>query len=162
MSNDIYRRILTALANTYPAPMAGFALLKELSDTDKKIVIQELSHLHELEMVEAAIHMSSDGSMNSTLVKAKITAKGRDYLKPDGGLTAELNTLTIKVHTQTIKDIINAQVELSELESSTKSKLKEAVQNLPAQTLQEVVTGLVQQGLAHSPAAIRWLQTLLS
>jgi|GEM_PF-1303667 len=162
MDTEIYKKILGVLADAYPVPVAGASLLRELADVEKKVVIQEVAHLQELGMLTAAIHISSDGANKCTLGTAKITAKGRDYLKPDGGLSAELNTLLVKVHAQTIKDILNAQIELSELNSSTKSKLKEAVKNLPAHTLQEVVTGLVQRGLESSPGAIHWLQTLLN
>lgn len=161
MSDEIYRRILSALNERYPAFMPGFNLISALSDIEKKTVIQEVSHLKELGLVDAMIHISSDGAFNTTLAKANITAKGRDYLKESGGLTAELNVVTVRLHADSIRDLINAQIEKSDLEAAAKSKLKEAVRNLPAHGLQEAVTWFVQQGLARSPDAIQWLQTLL-
>lgn len=160
MSDEIYRRILTALADKYPADIPATHVFNALSDVEKKTVIQEVSHLNELGLVDAMIHICSTGAFNTTLVKAKLTAKGRDYLKENGGLTAELNVVTVRLHADSIRDLINAQIEKSDLEAAAKSKLKEAVRNLPAHGLQEAVTWFVQQGLARTPDAIRWLQTL--
>lgn len=159
MNNEIYRRILSALEESYPAPVQPLRLKEKLADIDERTLYKELHHLGELELVTASMTITAHSIIPGT---AKITAKGRDWLKPDGGLTAELNTVIVRVHAQTIRDIINAQIELSELDASAKSQLKDAVRNLPAHTLQEVVTGLVQKGLEHSPNAINWLMSLLN
>lgn len=62
----------------------------------------------------------------------------------------------------TIRNLIAAQVEQSDLDASAKAKLKEAVRNLPAKGLEQVVGTLTREGLARMPGAIQWLQTLVS
>ena len=161
MSDDIYREILTALNKSYPAPASANGIYQALEKFDKKEVVQEIAHLKEIGLVDAALHITSDGTNTVTLLRAKITAAGRDFLKADGGISAQIGVVTIRIHADSIRDLINAHIEAAELDATAKAKIKEAVKNLPAQTLQEVVTGLVQRGLAQAPNAIQWLQTSL-
>lgn len=157
----IYRKILCYLETHYPGEVPAYQIYQALHDIDKDELGREIHHLKEVGLVDAAIHVSTDGRHRITLAKARISAKGRDWLKPDGGLSADINTVIVKLHAQTIKDLINSKIELSDVDSSTKGRLKEAVRNLPAHTLEEVVTHFVQKGLDHGQDAIQWLQRLI-
>lgn len=159
--SELYERILGGLEDSYPGKVFGETIVETLSEYDRSAIVKELAHLKELGLIDAGILISSDGRNKASLGAVKLTAKGRDFIKPDGGISAQLNTVTVRLHAQTIKDLINAKIELSDVDSSTKEKLKEAVRNLPANTLQEVVTHFVQKGLDHGQDAIQWLQKLI-
>lgn len=161
MSKELQVKILSGLEEHYPGRVPGDNIVNALSEFDRKSVIKELAHLKEYDLIKAAMAVSPDGSNKVTLGNVSITAKGRDYLEPDGGLAAELGIVTVRLHAQTIKDIINAKIESLDTDQSQKSRMKEALQNMPAQALQDVVTGLVQKGLESGPAAMAWLQRVL-
>jgi hypothetical protein len=156
------REILALLNQAYPAPVFRPALKETLPSTDDHQLAALVQHLHELGYVEARIHISNSLPQRATLLNAVITARGRDYLKEDGGLTAVRDTLTIRLHADTIRDLIVAQIERSELEGSAKQKLIEQVKSLPAKGLEGVVGKLAEEGLARLPNAIQWLQTAIS
>ncbi len=54
----------------------------------------------------------------------KITAKGIDFLSDDGGLSAILGVVTVKLHSDTIQALIAAKIEQAEISDSEKSWLK--------------------------------------
>lgn len=62
---------------------------------------------------------------NETLITAtvKITAKGIDFLMDDGGLSAILGVVTVKLHSDTIQALI-AKIDQAEISDSEKSWLK--------------------------------------
>lgn len=54
----------------------------------------------------------------------KITAKGIDFLMDDGGLSAILGVVTVKLHSDTIQALIAAKIDQAEISDSEKSWLK--------------------------------------
>ncbi len=54
----------------------------------------------------------------------KITAKGIDFLSDDGGLSAILGVVTVKLHSDTIQALIAAKIDQAEISDSEKSWLK--------------------------------------
>ncbi|MGE4404468.1 hypothetical protein [Pseudomonas sp.] len=159
---QLQRQILALLDTVYPAKIYRAGLVEGLPDIEESRLPALLKHLDELGYVQAAIHVSSDGRNRVVLLHATITARGRDYLKEDGGLTAERDALTIRLHADTIRDLITAQIEASEMDSTAKAQLIAQVKSLPAKGLEAVLTDLAKQGLARLPNAIQWLQTTLS
>lgn len=161
LEREQQRKILELLNTVYPAKMYRAGIETALPDIDAEMLPALMKHLDELGYAEADIHISSDGRKRVTLLRASITARGRDYLKPDGGLTAERDALVVRLHADTIRDMLVSRIEQSELEGSAKAKLIDQVKSLPAKGLEAVVTALAEQGLALMPGAILWLQTLI-
>lgn len=99
---------------------------------------------------------------NFAVGNVKITARGMDHIADDGGLTAALGVVTIKLHPDTIKDLLIAQVDASHHPETVKSKLKAKIRELPAKGVDMVATEAVKLGLKHAPDAVHWLTNLLS
>lgn len=159
---QMQRCVLEALNGFYPAyaPASAFdGLLAEMSMQDLAGIVQ---HLQELGLVTAKVHIANDGSGRAMVFGAKIEARGRDYLKADGGLAAELDTVVVRLHADTIRALLDAYIEQTDLDASAKRKLSEAVRNLPAKGLEEAVVALAREGLARWPDALPWLQTLIA
>ena len=92
---------------------------------------------------------------------AAITHKGLDFLADDGGLSAILNTLTVKLHADTLRELIVARVNASDLPPADKKKIIDHLRGLPAEALKQVTERLVGSALDRMPDAIPWLQTAL-
>lgn len=161
LEREQQRKILELLNTVYPAKMYRAKLAAEMPEVEESRLPALVKHLDELGYVTADIRISSDGLNRVSLLHATITARGRDYLKPDGGLTAERDALVVRLHADTIRDMLVSRIEQSELEGSAKAKLIDQVKSLPAKGLEAMVTALAQQGLALMPGAILWLQTLI-
>ncbi|WP_229439423.1 MULTISPECIES: hypothetical protein [Neisseria] len=63
---------------------------------------------------------------DKTLITAtvKITAKGIDFLADDGGLSAILGVVTVKLHSDTIQALIAAKIDQAEIPDEEKGRLK--------------------------------------
>lgn len=88
----------------------------------------------------------------------KITEKGVDFIRDDGGLSSILNVTTIKIHNETLEkleDIIK-QSSLTETEKKTYlGKLKE----LPVDATKHLVLKLLDLGLSRTPDVIQLISS---
>jgi hypothetical protein len=90
---------------------------------------------------------------------AKITAAGLDFLQDDGGLTAVLNIVTVKLHADTIKDLLKTEIEKTTLPNNEKSALRQQIEALPETALQTASTTLIQTGILHMPNFVQWISS---
>jgi hypothetical protein len=109
-------------------------------------------------LCESGVIIGVDGHL--AFGQSIITAAGLDFLEDDGGLSAILGVVTVKLHADTIRDLIDAKIETSSLPAEEKSKLRKALAGLSEAGLREVITGLVKIGLNHLPDAAHWLHSL--
>ena len=92
---------------------------------------------------------------------SKITATGIDFLADDGGLAAILKTFTVKLHADTIRDLLAKKVDEADLPADEKSRLRKAVEGLPATALAAGAGDLVKMGLDHAPGALGYIRALI-
>lgn len=90
-----------------------------------------------------------------------ITAKGMDFLADDGGLSAVLGVVTIKLHDDTIKALIEARILASSLPEPEKKRLIDRLRELRAETTKHLVLKLVDLGLDKSQEAIELIGNIL-
>lgn len=148
--------LLQQLAESYPRP--AFHLLdylKDLEGDDEKRYIANMAYLGEHGLVDPGVHYGLDSVM---LSEPTITARGMDFLADDGGLSAILGTVTVKLHADTIRDLLLAKVEETALPAEEKSAIRKHLSTLSAEAMKEVTKQLVQQGLHHMPNAVEWLR----
>ena len=145
----IQRQILETLRTAYPKRVDTRSMT--FSDT----VGENLAYLEEHGLVDAK------WSGNFAVANAKITARGIDFLSDDGGLSAILDTVVVKLHSDTIKELLISQVDGSDQPDNIKSQLKAKIRELPANAVSTIATEAVKIGLKHAPDAITWLTGLL-
>lgn len=80
----------------------------------------------------------------------KITAKGVDFIRDDGGLSAILSVQTVKLHEDTLKELLSIALQQAKLPEPEKESIKEAVKQLPAEGLKHLLTKLIDLGLSHA------------
>jgi len=91
-----------------------------------------------------------------------ITASGLDFLAEDGGLSAILGVVTIKLHDDTIKELIGLRIQESELPPSDKKRFLDNLRELPGETTKHLVMKLVDMGLEATPQALALLGKVLT
>jgi hypothetical protein len=97
-----------------------------------------------------------------TLFQAKITARGMDFLADDGGLSAILGIVTIKLHDDTIKALIESKILQSDLPDLEKKRFLDQLRELPGETTKHLVLKLVDLGLEKGPQTIETISRFLS
>ncbi len=147
-------RILELLANGYP----DFVDVRRLWEEDNSVA-RELIYMAEHRLIEVRRPRSISETM--PVAEAKLTARGVDFLQDDGGLSAILGVVTIKIHDETLKQLIAARIEQSELPQPEKQRFLARLRSLPADATRHLVLKLVEKGLDHAPDAVRLLETFL-
>ena len=155
LSRDKQRDLLLQLREVYPNS-ASFQ-----PDPDETVheLAANLRYLEEHGLCESGVQVGIDGHI--MLNPSTITAAGIDFLAEDGGLSAILGVVTVKLHADTIRDLIAAKIDAAAIPAAEKSRLKKALASLPEKALGAAATDLVKSGLDHLSDALHWLNTLL-
>ncbi len=97
---------------------------------------------------------------NETLITAtvKITAKGIDFLMDDGGLSAILGVVTVKLHSDTIQALLNTKIDQADIPLEEKSKLKVILSKMGDVALAKFTEKAIDA--VTSPQIINLLQSL--
>ena len=86
--------------------------------------------------------------------------RGVGFLASDGGLTAVLGVVTVRIEAETIRDMIAARLERPGVPPEEKSQIRKHLNTVSAEALKTVTKRLVEEALAQSPGVIRLLHTV--
>ncbi|MER9950199.1 hypothetical protein [Mesorhizobium sp. M0047] len=150
-------KLLQNLSGVYPDSMRNFPVIEGV---DVPTFTANLWYLTEHGLVETKWHRLLNGPPGPTA--SRITAAGLDFLTDDGGLSAILGVVTVRLHEDTIKALLISHVEKSTAPSTVKSKLIEQIKSLPAEATKALTLEAIKAGLANVPHFIDWLQTSLA
>jgi hypothetical protein len=156
ISPEKQRDLLLQLKEFYPGP-ASFRVDNE---DETREVAANLKYLEEHGLCIAGVKVYADGS-SIQLGASYITHKGLDFLADDGGLSAILGVVTVKLHADTIRDLIAAKIEATAMPAEEKSALKQRLAALSQKALEAVTADLVRTGLNHLPDAAHWFLSRL-
>ena len=81
-----------------------------------------------------------------------ITAQGLDFIEDDGGLSAILGVVTIKLHEDSLKALLTDAVNESREPDTVKARLIDQIRSLPADATKKVVLDAAKAGLAAAPS----------
>lgn len=152
LDRELQNTLLKALADFYPQFMGLTALgskyeRNEFPENEGKL-LANLIYLqqHQLIVIRKA---QCDGDEASFA----ITHQGLDFLADDGGLSAILGVVTIRLHDDTIKELIQLKIMKSDLPPADKKRFVDSLKELPAETTKHLVMKLVDLGLDKLPMA---------
>jgi len=165
MPNNIDRelqlKLLSGLSGAYP-DRYDFRRIVDLAPqgTPANKITSNLKYLEDHGLV--ALTVFKDISRGMQVVSANITAKGLDFLADDGGLTAVLGVVTVKLHADTIKDLVIAKIQSSEAKPSVKEDLISTIKKLPARGLEKLLFAGFEKGIGAVPNVVEWAKNMLS
>ncbi|MFM9895759.1 hypothetical protein [Achromobacter xylosoxidans] len=152
MNRDLQRQILQELADCYPSAY-GHPIQTLAPTKDQSEIITCLLYLAEHGLLRHGLDEDDEG-WNEVVGTTRITARGLDFLADDGGLSAVLGVVTIRLHSDTIKDLIEAKIAQSDLAPADKKRWIDQLRSLPADATKHLVQRLVEKGLDSGPAAV--------
>ena len=161
LDRKIQRDLLERLASVYPARAITTEWDAEIGDSPQRIASANLIYLQEHGLCDASLSGVVDSS-GPKVNAAKATARGMDFLADDGGLGSILGVVTIKLHDDTIKALIERKILESELPAPEKKRFLDQLRELPGETTKHLVLKLVDLGLEKGPEAIATIGTYLA
>ncbi|MGE4195445.1 MAG: hypothetical protein AB7E51_18835 [Pseudodesulfovibrio sp.] len=154
VDRTLQRRILLMLEDFYPNEAAeheyvpilfpenvgevvdGKPLYKRIDD---KQFYKETRHLDEVGFIQI------NKPYNRCLI---LTAKGRDFLEDDGGLSAIVNTITVKFDADNVRELVEAGLFSAHVPEEKQGALMKAIREAPGALLQTAVTKMVEKGMS--------------
>lgn len=156
LDRSLQKEILTKLASKYPNQ---YDLSKEYTygNEDYIHVTTNLYYLSEHGLVtqnSIAKQTGFGGYFDLQINSPTITHKGLDFLADDGGLSAILNSITVKFDIEQLKDLINLKIQNSNLPIEEKSQLSQTVKELPADSIKYLITKFIDVGWDNTGGAL--------
>jgi hypothetical protein len=143
--------MLQALAAVYPRYTGDLGV-----DLVTENELANLWYLKEQGLVEGGLDMSI--SQSFIFQETKITAKGLDFLADDGGMSAILGTITVRLHADTIKDLLLARIDASNASPEKKSWIRKQLDLASTETIKKIVGSVVDEGIKRAPDLIQLVE----
>ena len=146
------REFLNDLAKLYP----GYGNVRaEMTSDNKESFLRNIFYLRE----HGLVRFDDIALQSGTYVvnSVQITAKGMDFIADDGGLSSVLGVVTIKLHEDTIKDLLVTKIQSSSQPDTVKKKLINQIKQMPADVLKSVSQKAIEYGLEKIPDVAHWL-----
>lgn len=157
LNRALQLKILRLAADAYPAPVKFKDL--ELGEDEVEIV-RNIYYLNAHELLEC-VFFGAITPIVKLPVTFKATHKGLDFLEDDGGLSAILGVVTIRLHEDTIRELVIQKLESSNLPEEEKRPLLQAVRELPGEAIRHLTTRLLDLGIDNLPGVVSLIQKAL-
>lgn len=156
LDRGLQHQILNQLRDIYPHQGTVQKLWGTQSDNS---LLVNLSYLNEHGLIDLTTKTLMSGEI--LLGFAKITARGMDFIANDGGLSAILGVVTVKLHEDTIKALLIQKVEAADGDATVKAKLIAKIKDIPSESLGTVTQRALDAGLDLAPDLLgslsKWL-----
>lgn len=158
LNRELQLTLLTAICNAYPNELNSSQNTDAL-DFRCEEVAKNLVYLEQHGLLELKATKYQGGEF--TIHWATATHKGMDFMEADGGLSAILNTMVVKLHPDTVQELLSAKVMASDLPQSEKLKLLDALKKIPARALERLTDEALDRAINLAPDAIQWISKVL-
>ena len=163
LDRNLQREILKELNTIYPdsktyeywidAAIAQIVGVIETVGEAELYIAKRSANLRYL--AEHGLVVCNDKNLSATV---KITAKGIDFLTDDGGLSAILGVVTVKLHSDTIQALLDAKINEANIPPEEKSRLKGILSKMGDVALAKFTEKAIDAVI--SPQIINLLQSL--
>jgi hypothetical protein len=149
LNRQLQLQILNRAATAYPASLqpGSFNLGDDTAD-----IVRNIHYLHDHGLI-SCVFSKELGAPIPRPITIKATHRGLDFLADDGGLSAILGVVTVKIHEETIRQLIAQKVADSDLPEEEKRSLLQSVRELPGEAIKHLTTRLLDLGMDNLPRA---------
>ncbi|WP_321899128.1 hypothetical protein [Paraburkholderia heleia] len=151
------RELLEELAAIYPQKADYRSRLGPQGSADAARYIANIAYLQQHGLVAVHSYVLGDQEQMAWGLPC-ITARGMDFLADDGGLSTILGVVTIRLHEDTLKELISLRISDSDLPAPVKGRLLEQIKSLPGEAIKHLTFKLVEAGLANWPIALQAIE----
>jgi len=154
LDRALQHEILEKLAKRYPQRLDVQSWNREESR-----LIPNMHYLQGHGLIEGSTTREIAG--DNHFINAQITVRGLDFLADDGGLTAILGVVTVKLHDETIRDLVASRIQRSDLPPEEKTGLLAQLRELRGESIKHLTLKLLDKGAESLPAILDAIRTSL-
>lgn len=158
LDRQLQKELLEKMANAYPNRINVHYITSSTEEGFVAKYVANMAYLEEHGLAHSGLHR---GLSDISISDPKITAKGMDFIADDGGLSAILGTVTVKLHDETLRALLALTIEKADLTQPDKQKLLDELRELPAESIKHLTLKLLDKGLESLPAALAVIQTAM-
>ncbi len=155
LDRKLQRQLLEKMAEAYPLPW----MMDDLPDVDELELNANLAYLAGHGLISNALQIGADHYISHAA--PTITPAGLDFLADDGGLTAILGVVTIKIHDETVRKLLDAHIAGLPGSDDEKSMLRRTLSGVLPVTGKAILERLVSLGINHLPTTVDTLHAWL-
>jgi hypothetical protein len=156
LDRQLQLRLLHIMRDSYPS---AWRQVPPDIGTNDEVFYFNILYLEEHGLCKTNITTSAKGQR--FWGNATITAKGIDFLEDDGGLSAILGVVTVRLEADTVRKLIAEKIEKSDLPSEEKAKWKGLVSGLSDTSLRAATSDIIHIGIQHIPNVVELLRSLV-
>lgn len=156
LNRELQRRFLVEMTECFPNRVSNDFLTAIAAEYDEDEIDGNLMYLEMHGLITLTVSRYLGGNGRDVMVKFP-TEKAFDFLAEDGGLSAVLNVVTVKLHADTVRDLLAAKIAASDVSESEKQTLLQKIRELPAEALSHLSTRLLDYAVDQIPDIARWL-----
>ena len=161
LDRKLQQQILCAAADAYPDSIPEGVFNNISSNHDGDIVTANLIYLSEHGLIKEVVQQRMKGFFNAANTQCICTKNGVDFVADDGGLGAILNTVTVKLHEDTLREMIESKILQSDLSKKEKETFVQSLKKLPADSIKHLTMKLLDKGIESSPAILDLISSCL-
>lgn len=151
IERELQLKLLLKMKESYPE---SIDIQKEFENHNDPNLHANLFYLEEHELIEAKAKREDVFGAPCQIFRARITAKGLDFLEDDGGLSAILNKIIISFDIENIRKMLNEKIVKLSIEEEKKKTFMEKIKQMPAIVLKNVCIKLIEKGIENLPEII--------
>lgn len=149
LDRQLQRTLLERMAEVYPL---SWDMEGVLGQVDELILQANLAYLAEHGLITDALLIGVDRSVSFTA--PTITAHGMDFLADDGGLTAILGVVTIKIDDETVRKLLDRHIDALPGSPDEKSMLRRTLDGVLPTAGKVVLERLIGLGVNQLPRTV--------
>lgn len=156
LDRELQKQILNALAENYPN-RAEKIINDLMANNEDVIFLANMLYLEDHGLIISGLKQTLSGNILFT-GGTQITKDGLDFVADDGGLSAILGVVTVRLHDDTIRSMIELKISHAELDPADKQKWTDGLRSLPADSIKHLTMELLSKGLEKAPDILQLLQ----
>ena len=139
IDRNLQLKLLQNLVDAFPECPDQSFYDEQIKEHGERQVVGNLLYLDEHGLISLKQSQCLGESMPSATWRlTEPTAKGIDFLADDGGLSAILGVVTVKLHSDTIKSLLAAKIDASDLPPDVKERYKSSLSTIKDAALTKI------------------------
>ena len=162
LDRDLQLDLLSKMSSSYPEYFDFSGTCEHGTEKYNKVVAN-LYYLQQHNLIEERSTLRSnavDGIKRLQIHLPTINQNGLDFLANDGGLSAILSTITIKIDTEQFRQLLLVRVSESNLPPDQKNQITSALESLPAESIKHLSTKVLDWGWDNLGSLAQLIQNI--